>query len=154
MTDNTESKKDKRLQNLRPPWKPGESGNLKGRKKNRVVNEWLPQCFGHKRAKQIKALSQEEIDMWEQLLMYLSHPELSVIAKWDDSPAYAKNIAMSILFDIKNGKTTTIDKLRERQYGKPIQRIELTGKDGSNLLGKGVSIEEAKQIINDLESGY
>lgn len=136
------------------PWKPGQSGNPKGRPKNRVINEWLPECFGKKRTKQIKALSQVEVDAWEQLLITLTAPELQVIAKWDGSPAYAKNIALSMLFDMKNGRTATIDKLRERQYGKPIQKVELTGKDGSNLIPQKLSVDEAKELISKLEDGY
>ena len=38
---------------------------------------------------------------------------------------------------MKNGKTTALDKLRERQYGKPTQRMELTGKDGGDLIKYG-----------------
>lgn len=142
------------LKNLKEPWKKGQSGNPKGRPKNRVINEWLPECFGKKRAKQIKALSQTEIDAWEQLLICLSAPELQVIAKWDGSPAYAKNIALSILTDMKNGRTTTVDKLRERQYGKPIQKVELTGKDGKDLMPQRLSHDEAKKIISELENEY
>ena len=142
------------INNLKEPWKPGQSGNPKGRPKNRVINEWLPECFGRKRTKQIKALSQVEVDAWEQLLITLTAPELQVIAKWDGSPAYAKNIALSMLFDMKNGRTATIDKLRERQYGKPIQKVELTGKDGSNLIPQQLSVEEAKSLINHLENEY
>lgn len=142
------------INNLKEPWKPGQSGNPKGRPKNRVINEWLPECFGRKRTKQIKALSQVEVDAWEQLLITLTAPELQVIAKWDGSPAYAKNIALSMLFDMKNGRTATIDRLRERQYGKPIQKVELTGKDGSNLIPQKLSVEEAKSLINHLENEY
>ena len=142
------------INNLKEPWKPGQSGNPKGRPKNRVINEWLPECFGRKRTKQIKALSQVEVDAWEQLLITLTAPELQVIAKWDGSPAYAKNIALSMLFDMKNGRTATIDRLRERQYGKPIQKVELTGKDGSNLIPQQLSVEEAKSLINHLENEY
>lgn len=142
------------INNLKEPWKPGQSGNPKGRPKNRVINEWLPECFGRKRTKQIKALSQVEVDAWEQLLITLTAPELQVIAKWDGSPAYAKNIALSMLFDMKNGRTATIDRLRERQYGKPIQKVELTGKDGSNLIPQKLSVDEAKELISKLEDEY
>lgn len=118
-------------ENLRPPWKKGESGNPKGRPKNRVVSEWLPECFGKTRARKIHGLTQEEVDAWEVKLMELGSPELAVIAKWDEAPVYAKNLAMALLFDTKNGRTTTIDKLRERQYGKPVQRIEVSTQDGT-----------------------
>lgn len=116
-------------ENLRPPWKKGESGNPKGRPRNRVTTEWLPECFGKTRARKIQGLTQEEVDAWETKLMVLGAPELAVIAKWDEAPVYAKNIAMALLFDIKNGRTATIDKLRERQYLAPVKRIEVSTRD-------------------------
>lgn len=136
-------------------FKPGQSGNPKGRPKNRVTNEWLPACFGKKRTKSLAALTREEIDAWEQRLLVASGSELAVIAKWDECPAYAKNLAMSIMYDIKNGKTATIDKLRERQYGKPVQKIELTGADGQPLVQHRVMTqEEAKQFLKELSNEY
>lgn len=141
-------------QNLKAPWKKGQSGNPNGRPKNRVTSEWLPKCFGKTRTRQIKALTPEEVNCWERLLIALSAPELQVIAKWDESPAYAKNLSLAILFDMKNGRTATLDKLRDRQYGETTQKIELTGKDGTSLFGKEVSIDEARGIIQSLENDY
>lgn len=137
-------------------FKPGQSGNPKGRPKNRVTNEWLPECLGKKRTKSLANLTREEIDAWEQRLLVASAPELAVIAKWDGCPVYAKNLAMAIMFDIKNGKTTTIDKLRERQYGKPVQKIELTGADGQPLVQpqRMMTQEEAKQFLKELNDEY
>lgn len=137
-------------------FKPGQSGNPKGRPKNRVINEWLPACFGKKRTKALATLTREEIDAWEQRLLVASGSELAVIAKWDECPAYAKNLAMAIMYDIKNGKTTTIDKLRERQYGKPVQKIELTGADGQPLVQpqRMMTQEEAKEFLKAINDEY
>lgn len=137
-------------------FKPGQSGNPKGRPKNRVTNEWLPACFGKKRTKALASLTREEIDAWEQRLLVASVPEIAVIAKWDGCPAYAKNLAMAIMHDTKNGKTTTIDKLRERQYGKPVQKIELSGADGQPLVQpqRAMTQEEAKQFLKELNDEY
>lgn len=119
--------------NLRAPWKPGESGNPNGRPKNRVVNEWLPACFGKKRTKALSEMTDEEINAIERRLLVFTAAELTALVEWKDSPIYAKSLGKAILSDNKNGRTTTIDKLRERQYGKAVQKLELTGKDGAAL---------------------
>lgn len=140
-------------QNLRPAWKPGESGNPKGRPKNRVVNEWLPACFGRKRTRAMKGLRQEEIDAIEQHLLVATGAELATMAKWEGCPAYAKNLAMAILFDTKNGRTATIDRLRERQYGKPVQRVEVTGAGGQplNPQPRTMTQQEARDFLAQLD---
>ena len=130
----------------------GQSGNPKGRPKNRVIREWLPACFGKGRTKTLASLTQDEVDAWEQKLLVASSSELAVLAKWDECPAYAKNLAMAILYDTKNGRTTTIDKLRERQYGKPVQKVELTGADGQPLVQpKDMTQQEAQEFLRQLE---
>ena len=64
-------------------------------------------------------------------------------------------LAIAVLSDMKNGKTTTLDKLRERQYGKPTQRMEVTGKDGAELIpARTLTKEEAQQLFKDLQENY
>lgn len=129
-------------QNIIPHrFKPGQSGNPNGRPKNRVKQEWLPLCLGKKRAKAMLALTGDEINSWEQLMLVATSAELQALVKGEDAPSYAKNLAMAILRDTKDGRTSTIDKLRERQYGKTVQRIELTGADGESLNPQPLAIE-------------
>ena len=141
-------------QNLRP-FKPGQSGNPKGRPKSRVP-EQLVKIFGSKaRAKKFYSLSAVEIDEWEAAILTFSANDLKLLAKWEDAPAYPKGLAIAVLSDMKNGKTTTLDKLRERQYGKPTQRMEVTGKDGGDLIpARTLTKEEAADLIKALNEKY
>lgn len=42
-------------------------------------------------------------------------------------------MGMAIISDIKKGRTSTIDKLRDRQFGKIADKVEITGADGADL---------------------
>lgn len=136
-------------------FKPGQSGNPKGRPKSRVP-EQLVKIFGSKaRAKKFYSLSSVEIDEWEAAILSFSTNDLKLLAKWDAAPAYPKGLAIAVLSDMKNGKTTTLDKLRERQYGKPTQRMELTGKDGGDLIpARTLTKEEAADLLQSLNEKY
>ncbi|MFK1774396.1 DUF5681 domain-containing protein [Bacteroides fragilis] len=136
-------------------FKPGQSGNPKGRPKSRVP-EQLVKIFGSKaRAKKFYSLSSVEIDEWEAAILSFSANDLKLLAKWDAAPAYPKGLAIAVLSDMKNGKTTTLDKLRERQYGKPTQRMELTGKDGGDLIpARTLTKEEAADLLQSLNEKY
>ena len=137
------------------PFKPGQSGNPKGRPKSRVP-EQLVKIFGSKaRAKKFYSLAAGEIDEWESAILSMSANDLKLLAKWDEAPAYPKGLAIAVLNDMKNGKTTTLDKLRERQYGKPTQRMEVTGKDGGDLIpARTLSKEEAAELLKSLNEKY
>lgn len=128
-------------------FKKGQSGNPKGRPKNRVVNEWLPACFGKRRAKSMESLSQCEIDTWEQRLIVATSSELSTIAKWDDAPIYAKNLAMAILCDTKRGKTFTIDRLRDRQYERQATKLDITTRNGDVELSTEELTAEIERLM-------
>lgn len=143
-------------ENIRPhQFKPGQSGNPKGRPKSRVP-EQLVKIFGSKaRAKKFYSLSAVEINEWEAAILTFSANDLKLLAKWEDAPAYPKGLAIAVLRDMSNGKTTTLDKLRERQYGKPTQRMEVTGKDGGDLIpARTLTKEEAAELLNSLNEKY
>ena len=69
MTENTEpTPKERRLANLKPPWKPGESGNPAGRPEG--AKNTIRSCLYHALQKQIvpnieTALKQEGIELEE-----------------------------------------------------------------------------------------
>ena len=129
--DKAKDKKDmtpeeRRLANLRPPFKPGQSGNPNGRPKNAVPAQ-LAKVMGKSQAKKIFKLNNTELEEWEATLLTLNANQLKLLAQWDEASAYPKGLAISILYDMKNGNTKTLDKLRERIGGKPSQRLELSG---------------------------
>lgn len=141
-------KREKQLENLvSHKWKAGESGNPKGysklaKEKNRI-KRYIKDIMGtaKKRIIDTTNMSPSEIDAIEQSVLALNLSDAQTIAKDEQTPLYLKSLAMAIIIDMKNGKTDTIDKLRERQYGKVKQQIELTGKDGQPLVKDPLTIE-------------
>lgn len=139
---------------MRPAWKPGQQGNPQhknvGRQRNRVTEL-------HKKLKVLRkqdGLSQEEIDTIEQTLITMTLPELQIIAKTDGASVYEKTLAMALIIDMKNGRTTTLDKIRERQFGKVVQKVDITTGGESLNSSRTISPEEAKVLISKLEAKY
>ena len=116
-------------QNLRPAWKKGESGNPKGRPKSRV-SEFRVKIMGKAGAKKFYGISATEVKEWYELLLTADLSELKALAAEETTPALAKTYARAIIADMNAGKTSTIDRISEKLYGKAIQRVEHTGADG------------------------
>lgn len=144
-------------------FKPGQSGNPKGRPRDEA-GAAAKELFSKDRVEELKAkLTQGQLDGWEQLLLKMTTPETQALVKWDNCPNYAKSIAMAILHDMKNGRTFTVDKLRERQFGRAIQRADYadTGRNGvlyetpstpaqiaqESTVEKSIEIDEVRQRI-------
>lgn len=141
-------------QNLRAPWKPGESGNPKGRPKNKAYED-IKEVFGIKKLNEIKKLDAGDTKTWDALLLVMTVPQLQAIAKADNVAAYARATAMAILTDIKNGKTGTIDRLNSRVNGEAAKKVELTGKDGADLIpARVLTSQEAAEFIDKLNEDY
>lgn len=135
-------------------FKPGQSGNPKGRPPNRVP-EQLVKIMGKVQAKKFYKLSAVEITEWEAALLTMNANQLKLLAQWDEANAYPKGLAISILTDMKNGNTKTLDKLRERVIGRPTQRMEITGRDGADFMpARVLTKKEAKELLDGLEEEY
>lgn len=136
-------------------FKPGQSGNPRGRPRNRV-KPLLKQVVSKKRLKEIEGFTEGEINLIEQTLLTMTLAELQTLAKTDNIPAYMKGKAIAIITDMKNGKTDTIDNLRARQYGREATRVELTGKDGAPLSDTPQVLSQADAVayLRQLEQNY
>lgn len=111
--------------------------------------------MGKTKAKKYFGISAFEVTEWYEALITMDLPELKVLAQDDEAPALARTYARAIVFDMNAGKTTTIDKLTAKLHGKAIQRIELTGADGSDVNApRLLTKEEAKEFIGELENDY
>ena len=140
------------LVNLRPPWKPGESGNPNGRPPSRV-EAWLSKPLGKRKAKKIEKLTKTELTEIDETLYSIGTEALKTIAQSKDIPCYITDIAMAILKDHRDGKTTTIDKIRERLHGKPVTKFEITGADGVPFLPPNqqpMTQEQAQEFLKAL----
>ena len=153
-------KRQRQLDNIKNHKFPkGVSGNPSGlskkvRERNRI-NKYIKNLIGRSKVIADQEMTKNEINSIEQKMLAVSLSEAQVLAKADDSPLYMKSLAMAIIIDMKNGKTDTVDKLRERQYGKIVQRFEVTGKDGQPIqTQKQMTQSEAKDFIKKLEDEY
>mgnify|MGYP004514826957 CR=1 FL=1 len=133
-------------------FKPGQSGNPKGRPKS-TAPEMLAVLLGSRsRARRFYKLTQTDLAAWDELLLSLDMDKLKLLVQTAEAPIYAKGMAMAIVRDMQNGKTATLDRIRERLWGKAVQRVELTGAGGTPLHGKEITMDEARGLIADLEA--
>ena len=141
--------------NLCPPWQKGQSGNPKGRPKNRV-KDTLVQALKLESKKELKAnLTTDEVKGYEEYIIGASSDELTILAQDNSIPIYLRAMARAIVIDMKNGKTTTLDHLRDRIVGKETQRVELTGADGADLIpAQRLTEEQAAKLLKKLEEEY
>lgn len=134
-------------------WEKGRSGNPRGRPKNRV-KALLKKMLSVSKLKKSEALSLEEINTIERSILAIELSDLQLLAKADETPAYAKTLAMAAIIDMKNGKTTTMDRLMDRQYGKPQQRVDITTNGKSIEQGAPLTREEQNAYLKKLEEEY
>lgn len=135
-------------------FKPGQSGNPKGRPKD-PVKEMIEAALGKKGAKKFVCLSKDDKDRIDNFLASAPTDILMFVAKWDGATAYAKGRALALLNDMKKGQTTQLDKISARLHGEPTRRMELTGKDGADLMPPRIlSKDEIGDLLNQLEKDF
>ena len=134
-------------------WPKGQSGNPKGKPKDRV-KALLKQVLPKSKLKKSEGLTQDEINTIERSILAMELSDLQVLAKADETPAYAKTLAMAAIIDMKNGKTTTVDRLMDRQYGKPQQKVDITTNGKQIQQGTPLTREEQIAYLKKLEEEY
>lgn len=134
-------------------WQKGQSGNPKGKPKDRV-KALLKQVLPKSKLKKSEGLTKDEINTIERSILAMELSDLQVLAKADETPAYAKTLAMAAIIDMKNGKTTTVDRLMDRQYGKPQQKVDITTNGKQIRQGTPLTREEQIAYLKKLEEEY
>ena len=120
MEENTEKSTDKRLKNLKPAWKPGESGNVKGKRPGQRDYATIYREALIKFAKSKKKTPEEIEELFEQV-------------------GFMKALS---------GDARFYQDFRDRIHGKAIQRNEHTGANGKDLIPDAASKEKADNAID------
>lgn len=123
-------------------FKPGQSGNPKGRPKNRVPAEVQGLLKSIGCTAKYWAMSKEEVEEWEKALLTLPKETIEGLAKTDDPkiPMYAQAMARAILSDYKQGRMQCVDRLRDRQFGAVTTKTDITT-NGNQLQPEPLVIE-------------
>ena len=139
---------------LKKPWEPGQSGNPKGRPRD-PAKEMLEAALGKKSARKFARLTKANKDDIDSILESATTDFLMFVAKWDGATTYAKGRALALLNDMKKGQTTQLDKISARLHGQPAQKVELTGKDGADLMPPRIlTKDEIGDLLSQLEKDY
>lgn len=149
------------MDNVTPyQFKKGQSGNPAGgsakmrkRKEERLLAEQqFDALFGKGASKKLKLIKNDDDLAWLQKLYSADAETLAKIAKWQGCPASVKSYAIAMLRDMQNGKTGTIDKIRERLFGKPTQYVELTGAGGRDLMPQHeINDAQIRRIFEEMQ---
>lgn len=136
-------------------FKKGQSGNPNGRPKSRV-NETLLKVMPRRRVNKFYGMTVQELQQWEEALLTMQLDELTALAQENSAPIYVRGLAMTILTEARDGKSVALAKLREHVFGKALQRMELTGADGSSLVPapRILSKEEFSEFWQKLDKDF
>lgn len=130
-------------------WQKGQSGNPEGKNRSRIP-ALLATYLGKKKAEQVEGLNSREINEIEMMVLSLGNKELNALIKGDDVPMYLKGLALAALHDAKNGRTKTIDLLRDRQFGAVKKEVDVTS-NGQSVTPQSMTPREAQEMLKKIE---
>lgn len=130
-------------------WQPGQSGNPKGRPRNRV-KELMEGLLTVKQVKENTNLEERDINAIELKILSLDTPALQAIAKSEKTPVYMRTLAMAAMWDMKKGKTQTMNLLRDRQFGAVKKQVDVTT-NGESMAPQSMTPDEAKDLLKRIE---
>lgn len=139
---NTEEAKKKRLANLKPPFKKGESPNPNGRPKGKLnYNTRVDMAI------EVLALKYVE-DMNKKNKGKKGYKPITI-----DDVDIEGDIFAQHLNKARNGDRYFVDSFLDRRYGKATQPIELSGKNGDPIEYK-IKCEEARTRMQQFQDKW
>lgn len=133
-------------------FKPGQSGNPKGRPRSKV-KALLELCLTTRQVRANTNLDSDEINEIEKAILSLDLKALQAVAKEEKTPAYMKTLAMAAIIEMKNGKTQTMNLLRDRQFGAVKKNVDVTS-NGQSVTPQSLTPKEAKDLLKSIEKEY
>ena len=130
-------------------WPKGVSGNPNGRPRSRV-KELMEGLLTVKQVKENTMLDDKEIAAIELMVLSLDTSALQAIAKSEKTPVYLRTLAMAAMWDMKNGKTGTMNLLRDRQFGSVKKQVDVTT-NGESMVPQSMTPDEAKDLLKRIE---
>jgi len=121
--------------NIEPRWKPGESGNPKGRPKKPVLQMKVE---GYKLA---------EINDTIQMMCSMTAQELLKVWENPKATILERTIASALRKSIEKGNLDSVETLLNRVYGKPKEKVDITTA-GEKINEPRVTIEILKTKID------
>lgn len=112
------------------PFKKGRSGNPKGRP---PFKKFVANILGVNPRLIPEGMSSKDMKKALSTLLQMSGNEILAVTKDQDSPIWFVAMATAISKQMKQGKTDAVEKLMDRVYGKSVQALEHSGKDGQEL---------------------
>ncbi len=144
------------LANLKPQWKKGEQGG--GHRPKNRLNELIEKAVNdlvkEGKISKFENLTDEEVRTADKFLISAPIAAVQAIMKNDDAPLYIRAQAVGVVYEMRDGKTTTVDKLRDRVYGAAKQNIDITSGGVSISQPTLLTITEASALISKLDKEY
>lgn len=133
-------------------FKKGERANPNGRPQNRILRAIVK----NKTMKGLEVLTKDEIKTCDKWVLSMTTTQAAELVKRDDIPTYLRTLLAAVLSDMKNGRTATIDRLRDRYIG-DVKTTRIEGGVQEAVappitLNFTASTEEQTKIVSQIEA--